>query len=377
MKRAVFVIKKNELHLYIEGLATPYVQVLDPKTYHNLEVGDRRLLKDQLVSFVTKNKVLPLDCVVVISKELLLEKRIPSSTFSVSEYRNFLEQIPLDPTAILTVTLKRKDEVCLCATNKYLLKPLVSYLEAQKWQIRHAVPEPVFGDKVNYLKLDYSVLSESHAFLSSVDFLRDLGKTSSKSRNSLSLLDNFFSAVRNFSSLKDFFQKKSFLKIGFVLMLLGLSIAGYFAIKKLLPAKPNELKDISIKTLPIVTTPTKIETPKALETTQSTESTSSNSETTKTHLRILVLNGTTVPGQASKVKDTLLGIGYRTVSTGNAPSIAITETSVSYSPKVSPLLLGEITDYLSKSFSKVGEAKVLEASNSTSDIVITLGTPKL
>ena len=118
----------------------------------------------------------------------------------------------------------------------------------------------------------------------------------------------------------------------------------------------------SVTPSPIATVePTVVATPTAAPTTT----------VKREDLKVQILNGSGVSGEAGKAKTLLLGLGYKNVDTGNASSSDFTQTEVAIKATASDALNMVIKD-LSTKYSAVEASKPL-ATSSKYDLVITIG----
>lgn len=88
-------------------------------------------------------------------------------------------------------------------------------------------------------------------------------------------------------------------------------------------------------------------------------------------LKIQILNGSGISGEAGKAKTLLEGLGYKNVDTGNASSSDFAETEIAIKAASKDALATVIKD-LSSKYSAVEAAKPL-ATTSKYDLVITIG----
>ncbi len=101
--------------------------------------------------------------------------------------------------------------------------------------------------------------------------------------------------------------------------------------------------------------------------------TPSSSPSDKTQVKIKVLNGTGISGEAGLLSDKLKSLGYTNLTTGNASKQIATDTQVTFSQNVAQDVIAEITSTLKGMYTNV------TTSNSTlsdTDIQITTGLRK-
>lgn len=93
----------------------------------------------------------------------------------------------------------------------------------------------------------------------------------------------------------------------------------------------------------------------------------------KSEVKIQVKNGTTVAGEAGKLKTVLSDLGYSDVSTGNADKTSYTSTMVKFETTVSSQVKEEIVDKLEEVYNKV---EISEGSVTDGDVEIIIGYRK-
>lgn len=94
----------------------------------------------------------------------------------------------------------------------------------------------------------------------------------------------------------------------------------------------------------------------------------------KDKVKIQVLNGTGVAGEAGFLQTQLKSLGYKIVDTGNSEKSDATSTTVNFSSGVDPVVVEEITTKL-KALYKTVDTNT-SSSSTTHDIVITTGPRK-
>ncbi len=110
-----------------------------------------------------------------------------------------------------------------------------------------------------------------------------------------------------------------------------------------------------------------------IATPQSSPTSTPSTTVDKTQIKIQVLNGTGIPGEASYLSGQLNTLGYTNVTTGNAPTQNATDTQVTYSSTVTQDVSTEITNKLKDIYTNV---TTNNASVSGADIQIITGSRK-
>ena len=118
-----------------------------------------------------------------------------------------------------------------------------------------------------------------------------------------------------------------------------------------------------------VATPSPVATP--VEVSEATPSPAPASAVKREELKVQILNGSGVSGEAGKAKTLLEGLGYKNVDTGNASSSDFTQTEVAVKTSTKDALAIVIKDLATK-YTAIEATKPL-ASTSKYDIVITIG----
>ena len=106
-----------------------------------------------------------------------------------------------------------------------------------------------------------------------------------------------------------------------------------------------------------------------------TEATSTPTEepVDKSEIQIEILNGTSISGEASKLKTTLAELGYTNIEVGNASSSDYVTTEVTFKSSVPDEVQDEITDELESIYAEVD---VNKASIGEKDVQIIIGYRK-
>lgn len=114
--------------------------------------------------------------------------------------------------------------------------------------------------------------------------------------------------------------------------------------------------------------------PSPKTTTPSPEPTPSASPMAKSEIKIEVLNGTGVPGEASFLQKELEKLGFEDIEAGNADEQDAKETVATYSREISPEVADEITARLEELYEKVRTRRATVSGGF--DISITTGPRK-
>lgn len=102
--------------------------------------------------------------------------------------------------------------------------------------------------------------------------------------------------------------------------------------------------------------------------------TSSPSPVDKSKIKVEILNGTGVPGEASFLQKELEGLGFEDITAGNADEQSQTETVATYSRELSATVADEITARLGELYEKVKTRRATVSGDF--DLTITTGPRK-
>lgn len=294
---------------------------------------------------------------IVLSDEIVFQKSLP---LVESDQLNLLVQkfndsVPFEVEKIASKHILSKDELQIFTTNKKLYWLIEQRIAVLGGQVVSVVPLFIFKEK---LKLDSEEIS---------------GEIASKILENKQLLNlgNFLKYEEiSLSNKKS--SKMPLILMGIITLLFSVGIVAiYFfgfldgsinkIMEKISPAKIEEKTKL------------KESTPSAekIATSSAKQESTASAQVKKEDLKIKILNGTGVAGQAAKVKDQLSSLGYKNFELGNATGAYATETVVVFSSKVSTDTKTEIINELKKSFVKVSQQDTVESQEF--DILITTG----
>lgn len=285
----------------------------------NLEVEDPQKLAEALEGFVKENGLQNQRALMILSDSLLFTKKFPLKDLVKldSEREKFISEVPFEPEKIAALSWQNDSECVLAAANKIFYETVKSILEKIGWEILGVYPQQfknMLGQKELLKSVNFLVPQVSSAKLS------EETETGNNSSN-ITLYIIMFS----------------------LLLLLGGTVGGSFALGLVsLPPNPflPERKIERAAAVPVTPSPIPIPTPTL-------------AEINKKDLKIQVLNGSGIAGQAGKVKELLEGLGFEEVETGNAENSGTQVSVAAFSQKVSLTIQNEVITELNKIFAKV------------------------
>lgn len=355
----VFYLKDKSLQLYSEKLKGKYLSLNFPQeVINNLEIKDTERFKDLLISWLTQSEIGKQKAVIVLSEEVLFTKHIPIGAKDLpSQVEDFINEIPFEPEMVAKTYFQTEDGYALVATNKQLFENIKGILEELEWSVVGVTPSLIYGD---FGKTDQLSQEELEEIFKQPGLLKDINYLAPKDLKdlmSLKPLEDNNQDKEETIEVKGNGHKKVWILL-VALVFLGGSLLTVFNL--------GLVKFPFIKTdsasVPLVVQPT----------TSPVEEPTSTPETSvdKKELKVQVLNGTGIPGQAGEVKDLLVDLGFEGIGTANAPE-KVTEAAVDFSTKVPQSIQDEVLAELEKTFIKVWSRNGME--NSGYDISVTTG----
>ncbi len=302
----------------------------------NSEVTDKEKLKEAIVDFLAKTEIKKQKVILVLGDDVIFQKIIPFTTREelLEKDREFFINTNLDSQSLSKKTLKNGNEVYLIAANRQLYNCVIEAFDAVSWRINYAVPAFVFGIKNNKMEInDSALLLKNGSLIKNSNFLENESKE----------------------------NKTKYIIFGAVFLIIILLV---FAVFKLQIFKSFLMgnNDSNINT---VILPSSIPT-----VTADPSRTPTLILVNKKDLKIQILNGTGVPGQAKLVKNNLETLGYTNIFTGNVNNATNTATLVTFSQNISIDNRDEIKTLLKNIFTKV---TIQNDINGQYDVVIITG----
>jgi hypothetical protein len=327
---AVLFLRPNDLFIFTKSGQR---QVLFPTTViKNQEVVDKKLLEKLLKDFFSR---LPKQRVpLFLSHAIVFDRsvKVEAQTIVEEELNRFLEAIPLPVTHIVTKVIQTPQRDFFFATNGDIYETILAIARQYGWQIKFVVPLSLFDDILKGQQVSYAF------------FLRVLKE------KKLLAEGNFLQKKEESKEVKKI-PIRQYLVLGVCLLFLSgaLLFAAYTFHLSPFPAK-TQPKHVTVvlPTKPIVVdTPTPISTEEA--------------KLKKEDIKIQVLNGSDIAGQASKLKDQLEALGFGNIETGNAEGPMSNATIVIFSENVPQDLQDEILIELKKTFVSVDTQELPKA----------------
>lgn len=329
--KSIININRENIIIYTAGNNAVKI-TLSEKAVDDLEVKDESQLKKEIVKVILAEKLKPNNAVIALGDEVLFTKSttIKDEAKREKAISDFLSEIPFQPQRIVHKTFNTSKGVQIVATNSNLYTKCMNIFRELGWKIKYVVPITIFGninaENIRALLADKTKLSTAN-------------------------LHTF-----------DVKEIKSEIKIGAGIALTAIIALGAYIF-------------ISNATITSPQAPVELITPVVEETIElpDPEPVMEVPLPARSEIKIQILNGSGIAGQASLTQEKLNGAGFENIEIGNADTQDYTETTVTYSDAVPEEYLEEITNLLKENYENILESSLQKDVTITYDIVIITG----
>lgn len=349
---------------YLEFFGEDYRKLVlnfDKKTIDDEKIEKLEDFRDLISKFCTDNAVKKQNAAIILGPDLYLEKdfkleeddelnkqSLGSREVDPKKVEAYYKGLKLDPATVLEKRLTDEEKIFLISIKEDLVNNLKETFAALGWNIISIAPASIFKLELADGKITSSEaerISSSKEALVSANFL---------SPSTVPLSEVLPEYEEN--------KKGSGSRMPLFLSILALTIVLETAF--LVIVKPTGLA-MSLKLPNFSSSPTP--TPKPTSTPSPTPTIS---QVKKADLKIQVLNGTGVAGQAKQVKDNLATAGFTNVETGNGDNKDGTTTIIFYT-NISTDMKKGVEDAIRESFGNVVNQEDIKSNDF--DVVILTG----
>lgn len=330
-EKILLVLTKKYFELYQEG----------SEQNERVEFSSKEKFKELVVELLARTNLKKQMAVLLLGESVVYKKEGIVKEESDKEIllEQFENNIPFDPAQTQKIEIPG-DPLQLIAVNKEVYETLEGALAIFGWSLSAVLPASLFED----FREGRSLRNEE-----------------------VSQILNSSQDIQKFNLLKTPKLKQSSVNSKYKLTALVFSIgliivALVFARSYLNDLKQRLNKNSSQKKLIILPKTSPVFSPAA------SPISSSSAQISKKDLRVEVLNGTGILGQATEIKSLLEGLGYKDITVGN--TLKTPETTLETSASVSGVLRDEIVLELKKTLTDI-KIKSLEETDKYDIIVIT------
>jgi hypothetical protein len=322
-----------------------------PEVVRYQEIVNKEAFEKLLLDFFTRSQKheagIFLDPSLVYHKALTVKNITPDAI--KTEEENFFSSVPIASSASANLVVHGESEILLLSTNKHIFQTIKTLLSTRGWNIKFITPLTMFSESLQNHELNYQLLK--------------------KFQKQKKLIEKF-----NFLSVltddkpheKKLISKKHLLLIALMfLCFLGLGVALFFNLNK------SSEKSQTVSPTPIITiSPTLA--PRSLgEVGTPTPTASASATLSKEQIKIQIFNGSGVPGEATKINDILISLGFINIEIGDAEGATSNTTIVIFSERTPTKYREEILAELKKLFSTIETQEI--ATSDSYDVFITTG----
>jgi hypothetical protein len=398
--KVLLYLHKNGITFYVDKESAGLQFDFAEDVIKNLELLNADKLKAQLASFLKDTFSSSYRATILLSEEVVLEKSIltKSPEDQRTEMQKFLDDAPFKNCSKLLY--KMSGILQLVITNADVYAAVIDILGQYGWTIEAVVPIRVFGqfaandilsqDEIDSIMKKSNLLKEGNLLVENTDSFNlaekaaendkvdkeneykkntekvkeEESETEKPKEKEIDIQDNNSGNIEAAGVPTFLSQKKPHNSSLIKTLLLGAGIAAVVFVIGIVGLSLFTSKSIPFFPKP---TPTPTQTP-------TPSPTPTPSLLNKSDIKVQVLNGTGIAGQAGLVKTQLTSLGYSSITTGNASSQSNTTTLVVFDNRVSKSDQTDIITSLQKLFSKVTPSST--TTSASSDIVITTGSKK-
>jgi hypothetical protein len=352
--QVLFLLTKDSLQLFIKDRQTEQVS-FSVDTVKHQEIINRQKFEQLLTEFFSTSKLSASKGIIFLASDVVFQKQMPKEA-SEEEISSFSSTIPFSQGIIAKKTIKTTNGVFLYATNRDLYETVVLIARQQMIAINHVIPLTLFPSFSQGSEISFQSLLKAASntqFIDLANFLQEEEDQKTK------------------ISSKKVVPIKQYAMLGASLLFLLGVIS--FAILNLgiLPSKQQN-KPLTRASTGASTHPT--EYVRVMPTVVASLLQISPSEAiNNANIKIQILNGSGILGQAGLVKDHLTPLGFNNIQLDNASSVSAT-TNMIYAKQVPESYRNSIVTELQTLFNEVEVEQV--ATSSGYDIVIKTGEAK-
>lgn len=350
----VLFLRPNDLFIFTK-LGQKQI-VFPTAVIKNQEVVDKKLFEKLLRDFFSRSP--KQSATLFLSHAIVFDSsvKVEMQTVVEDELGKFLDSVPLPALHIATKVIQTPQRDFFYATNGDIYETIIAIAGQYGWRIKYVVPLSLFDDILKGQQISYAF------------FLRAAAKKKLLERGNFLPRQNVSDRKLEAGGLQP--QEKEGRKIPLKqYLMLGVSLL-MFSGALLFMAYNFHFFPFSLQAQPmraVVAEPL----PQPVVSSAPTSVITEDVKLKKEDIKIQVLNGSEIAGQAGRLKDQLEALGYANVEIGNAEGPISNATIVIFSENVAQNLQDEIMIELKKTFTSVEMQQLPEIEGF--DVSITTG----
>lgn len=346
----VCYVSSTALELYLNENLQKFL--FPPEVIQYYEIVDKEKFQKTLLDFLDQINFKKGKGVIVLSSELVFTSEITTSDKSVEDPINhFFSSVPLTRDTIARLTIEDKDKTRVYATNKSLYEIVLTTFNQKGIVIDSVVPINAFETVSENQELSIDDIRKK---INNTKITRKYNFLQTKQQEAINSPDKGEKSAAHTNITKQYIMLIfSFLLLAGALLYLLLRFNPWFK-----------------KDTHVVPKSTFLPTHTPSPTTQLNPTLKSLD---KYAIKIQILNGSGIEGQAGKLNLLLENYGYKDITTGNAKALE-KKTTILYSKQISSTILKDVQNVLKNDFTDVIVEKATQSAEF--DIIITTGSDK-
>ena len=349
----IVLLDRQKISIVASHLAAPITLDIPPGIFVDLDVTDEETFQNLLCNWLNQNKITPCSVVVVLSTSVYFQKSISptnDSTQKKNQIDDFLQTIPFKN--LLSKDYSIGATYQLITVNKDFYEPLVKYFEINHFNVIALLPLSI----LDAFKLPLATLSpkEAKSIITNLKILLPYSMISAQE------IDKNYSQKMHYQAE----NKPRMIALISIFSLLFVVLLGFIFIRPALLQKEYQKK---LKTNSVA-----IPTPKLQEipTISAPVITPTINYLSQEEIKIKIVNASGIPNQAAKIKQTLIGLGFKNIITDTSPKITGTKNQLIYTSNVSFDNIQIITNTIKTELGDISQKQAEEDSNQ--NIVVTI-----
>lgn len=362
---AVLYLKRTGFDFYAPNLPASLALEFPPTVLLDLEILNVEEFYTQINTFVETNKIPPSpQGVIVLNAEVYFEKEIPADTPKDKEPElidSFLSNVPFNTPNSKQFAVDKTQK--LVATNGDLLDTL--RIAFAKHNIMFSIAVPTFATGLDLETMGGLTADTAKAIAKRFESFKE------KALIIVQDVPVTYSSSSDGKNKKPSKTNRIFILVGVFVMLLGVLVAVFLWTQQqnqIPPPDPQTTVTDIPTTIPVSAPPVASTSATPVATSSSTI----NSDDVE-NLRVQILNGSGVVGQADIIRRRLVQTGFSRIETGNAAGVNLPKTLIVFSKQVPANVRSKVVadvEELSRT-----QVATQETTQTTFDIIITTARP--
>jgi len=355
-QNAFLLLRKDSLQIITKS-QQPQQLTFPAEVVRHQEVINRQKFEQLISDFFSKSKLSNIQGVLFLANDVVFQKQLPQ-TASEEDIQNFFNTIPFSQETIGKKIIRTKNGISLFATNHDLYNTVVLLAKQQAIDLKKVIPVAISPSLTQNNNFSFQLLSKAMSngqLIELVNFLKE--EEEKKTKN----------IQTNNSSMKQY------LMLGASLLFLLGTIAVAVINLGLLPSHKENQHPTTVAKVTPLKRPAVSLTP-STSITPLPSQTSSSETVSKAAIKIQILNGSGISGQANLVKDHLAALGFTNIQIGNASSVSAT-TKITFTKQIPSSYSNSIQEELQTLFTNV-ESQQSASISADYDVLVETGEAK-